>query len=145
MRKIILTALLALFTCAMNPLYAADGGGESIERTTSGPFVLQDSKDWEDLGNGLRRQILGYDGHIMMVKLQATKAGPVGVRHKHYHSQVTYVSSGRFIFTVGDKKQEVKAGDGIYMEPDVPHDCYCIEPGIIVDCFAPMRADFLKK
>ena len=105
-------------------------------------------RERNQMGNywcGITRQILGYDGHIMMVKIKAEKAGPVGVEHAHYHPQVTYVSSGKFEFTIGNEKKVVTAGDGMYMEPDVRHSCICIEPGVIVDCFSPMREDFLKK
>ena len=38
----------------------------------------------------------------------------------------------------------VKAGDGIYMEPDIIHGAVCLEAGILIDTFSPMRADFLK-
>ena len=55
------------------------------------------------------------------------------------------VESGKFEFTVGNEKKIVEAGDGIYMEPDVPHGCICLEAGILIDCFSPTRADFLGK
>ena len=55
------------------------------------------------------------------------------------------VTSGKFEFTVGGKTQVVSAGDGIYIEPDVLHGCKCLEAGLLIDCFSPMRADFLKK
>ncbi len=35
-------------------------------------------------------------------------------------------------------------GDGIYIEPDILHGCVCLEPGVLIDCFAPMRADFFE-
>jgi quercetin dioxygenase-like cupin family protein len=37
----------------------------------------------------------------------------------------------------------VATGDGLYMEPDVEHGCECLEAGVLLDCFTPMRADFL--
>lgn len=111
----------------------------------SATFVCENEVDWESLGEGLKRQILGYDGKIMMVKIAAEQAGPVGVAHAHPHSQTTFVSSGKFEFTVGEEKRVVTAGDGLYMAPDVMHSCICIEPGVIVDCFSPVREDFLKK
>ena len=43
-----------------------------------------------------------------------------------------------------NEKKTVKAGDGIYIEPDILHGCVCLEPGVLIDCFAPMRSDFLK-
>lgn len=113
-----------------------------IKKTRSGTFISGE-KPWEYTGTGVTRQIMGYDGQVMMVKVKFEK-GAAGTLHTHYHTQTTYVESGKFEFTVGNEKKVVKAGDGIYMEPDVLHGCVCLEPGILVDCFAPMRADFLK-
>ena len=70
--------------------------------------------------------------------------GAVGTPHEHFHSQSTYVASGVFEFRVGDETVIVKAGDGIYMEPDIIHGAVCLEAGILIDTFSPMRADFLK-
>lgn len=144
MKKVLLSAMMmALFTAGT--VSAATENAEKMEKTRSKTFVCENETKWETIGDGITRQILGYDGHIMMVKIKAEKAGPVGVEHAHYHPQVTYVSSGKFEFTIGNEKKVVTAGDGMYMEPDVRHSCICIEPGVIVDCFSPMREDFLKK
>lgn len=144
MKKVLFTAMMmALFTAGI--VSATTENAEKIEKTRSKTFVKENETKWETIGDGITRQILGYDGHIMMVKIKAEKSGPVGVEHAHYHPQVTYVSSGKFEFTIGNEKKVVTAGDGMYMEPDVRHSCICIEPGIIVDCFSPMREDFLKK
>ncbi|MBR5541526.1 MAG: cupin domain-containing protein [Bacteroides sp.] len=116
-----------------------------MKKTRSETFIPENKTEWETIGDGVKRQILGYDGQLMMVKIKAEKKGPVGVEHAHYHSQVTFVSSGKFEFTTGGEKKIVSSGDGMYMEPDVRHSCICIEPGIIIDCFSPMREDFLKK
>lgn len=144
MKKVLFSAMMmALFTAGT--VSATTEKAEKMEKTRSKTFVCENETKWETIGDGITRQILGYDGHIMMVKIKAEKAGPVGVEHAHYHPQVTYVSSGKFEFTIGNEKKVVTAGDGMYMEPDVRHSCICIEPGIIVDCFSPMREDFLKK
>lgn len=144
MKKVFLSAMMmALFTAGT--VSATTENAEKMEKTRSKTFVCENETKWETIGDGITRQILGYDGHIMMVKIKAEKSGPVGVEHAHYHPQVTYVSSGKFEFTIGNEKKVVTAGDGMYMEPDVRHSCICIEPGIIVDCFSPMREDFLKK
>ena len=36
------------------------------------------------------------------------------------------------------------AGDGYYVAPDELHGCVCLEEGILIDTFSPVRADFLK-
>lgn len=117
---------------------------DKISKTRSETFIYEKDKAWEPAGEGVTRQIMGYDGLVMLVKVKFEK-GAIGTPHTHYHTQTTYVASGKFEFTVGGEKKIVEAGDGIYMEPDVLHGCVCLEPGVLIDCFAPMRADFLKK
>ena len=80
----------------------------------------------------------------MVVKVKFEK-GAVGAVHHHVHSQVTYVESGKFEFTINGVKKIVSAGDCLYKEPDAVHGCVCLEPGMLIDCFSPMRADFLEK
>ena len=45
--------------------------------------------------------------------------------------------------TIGDEKKILEAGDGYYVAPDVPHGCVCLEAGVLIDTFSPMRQDFL--
>lgn len=112
-------------------------------KTCSKTFVIESETPWIDLGGGVKRQIMGYDGQLMLVKVKFEK-GAIGTMHEHFHSQSTMVVSGVFEFTVGDETMIVKAGDGIYMEPDVLHGCTCIEEGVLIDTFSPMREDFIK-
>lgn len=117
---------------------------QNINKTRSKTFVMESETPWEPAGEGVTRQIMGYDGQSMLVKVKFEK-GAIGTPHAHYHTQNTYVVSGVFEFTVGDEKKVVKAGDGLYIEPDVVHGCVALEPGVLIDCFTPMRADFIGK
>ena len=85
---------------------------------------------------------MGYDGQLMMVKVDFEK-GAIGTMHEHYHSQVTYVVSGKFELTIGGEKKILVAGDGYYVAPDELHGCVCLEAGVLIDTFSPVRADFL--
>lgn len=113
-------------------------------KTRSANFLIESEIPWEPAGEGIKRQILGYDGQLMLVKV-AFEKGAVGTAHEHYHSQSTYVVSGVFEFHTEGEKKIVKAGDGIYMAPDAVHGCTCLEAGILIDTFSPMRADFIRK
>ncbi|WP_297328633.1 cupin domain-containing protein [uncultured Bacteroides sp.] len=113
-----------------------------MERTRSQTFIRKEEKVWESAGDGVVRQIMGYDGQVMLVKVKFEK-GAVGTLHAHYHTQTTYVESGIFEFSVNGEKQIVSAGDGVYIEPDALHGCTCLEAGILIDCFSPMRESFL--
>ena len=83
-----------------------------MKRTRSNAFILENEKAWEPAGEGVVRQILGYDGQVMLVKVKFEQ-GAVGTPHTHYHTQTTYVASGKFEFTVNGEKQIVSAGDGV--------------------------------
>jgi len=106
-------------------------------------FQIETETNWEDLGNGVQRKIYGYDDKIMLVKAKF-EAGAVGPLHEHYHVQVTYVESGVFEMTIGDEKKIIRKGDGYYVPPHAVHGCVCVEPGILIDVFAPHREDFIK-
>lgn len=105
-------------------------------------FIFESETNWLTVGEGVRRQILGFDEQMMMVKVEF-QANAVGYVHSHEHRQCTYVASGIFEFRVGEETKIVKAGDGIYMEPNVPHGVKCLETGVLIDTFNPMRADFI--
>lgn len=113
-------------------------------KTRSETFIIEKETAWEAAGEGVVRQVMGYDGQAMLVKVKFER-GAAGTPHSHYHTQTTYVASGKFEFTVNGKKKIVETGDGIYIEPDAEHGCTCLEAGILIDCFSPMRADFLEK
>lgn len=136
-------SLFAIAGLNATQIERAEAPDSPAKKTRSATFIYEKEKVWEPAGEGVVRQIMGYDGQVMMVKIKFKK-GAIGTPHTHYHTQTTYVVSGKFEFTVGDEKKIVEAGDGIYMEPDILHGCVCLEPGILIDCFAPMRADFLK-
>lgn len=111
-------------------------------KTCSERFQIGNEMKWETPDPGIRRQIMGYDGQLMMVKVVFEK-GAVGTVHTHYHSQATYVASGKFELTLGGEKRILTTGDGYYVAPDEPHGCVCLEAGTLIDTFSPMRADFL--
>ncbi len=112
-------------------------------KTRSEHFLLESELQWETPSEGTKRQIMGYDGQLMLVKV-SFEAGAVGAVHSHYHSQSSFVASGKFEVQIGDEKKILSAGDGFYTEPDLAHGLTCIEEGVVIDTFAPIRADFLK-
>ena len=109
----------------------------------SDTYQIATDIQWEYAGDGIARQIMGYDEHLMMVKVKFDQ-GAIGTLHQHPHTQSTYVASGCFEVTIGEEKKILKAGDGYYVAPNLPHGCVCLEAGVLIDTFTPMREDFLK-
>lgn len=143
MKKILFLIVIALCCVNLNKV-KADTINESVNKVHSESFLYGEDIKWEYAGDGIVRQMLGYNGQIMMVKLKFIQ-GAIGTPHTHYHTQVSYVISGKFEFTIGGIKKIVSKGDALYIEPNILHECKCIEDGILIDCFSPMRDDFLKK
>jgi quercetin dioxygenase-like cupin family protein len=52
--------------------------------------------------------------------------------------------SGVFELTLGNETRILKSGDGFFAPPDVEHGVICIEEGILMDAFSPVREDFFK-
>lgn len=111
-------------------------------RASSGAFVRASDIAVEDLGGGIRRQILGFGETIMTCRIWFDD-GAVGSVHRHPHVQTTYIETGQFRYRVGDTEQEVGSGDCVFIAPDTDHGMTCIKAGSVIDNFSPMRADFL--
>ncbi len=112
----------------------------------SGNCRLASQLQTEIVKPGLQRQVLCYTKELMLVKVMFGEE-MVGQRpplHSHPHSQSSYVMSGKFEFHYGDKVQILCAGDSFCVGSDIPHEAYCLEPGVIIDGFSPVREDFLK-
>lgn len=105
-------------------------------------FQVESEMPWEDVGNGIHRQVFGYDDRVMLVKAKFITGG-VGTLHSHPHTQVTYVDSGIFEMTIGDEKKIIAKGDGYFVPPNVIHGAVCLEAGMLIDAFSPLREDFL--
>jgi len=105
-------------------------------------YILTQNMEWEELGGGVSRKFLGYDNQIMMVQVKFD-AGAMGSAHSHFHTQATYCASGKFEFEIDGVKQIVNAGDGVYIEPNLVHSAVCLEEGMLIDTFSPVREDFM--
>lgn len=97
----------------------------------------------EDMADGIKRQILGYTPNLMMVKVYFEK-GAVAASHSHPHQQVGYILKGKFEFKIEDEKKVLYEGDCFIVQDNLTHGAVCLEEGIILDTFSPMREDFLN-
>jgi len=110
----------------------------------SNAFLFEKEVSWDFAGEKCQRQVMGYNDDVMLVKVKFEKGG-IGTPHTHPHTQTTFVAEGVFDFTIGNETRRVKAGDALYMAPGIEHGCTCLEAGLLIDCFAPMRETFLSK
>ena len=106
-------------------------------------FMGSPRDEAEDLGGGIYRTLLGYDEHLMMAKVWFDDDA-VGAVHSHTHSQVTYILSGKFEVEIDGRKKVLKAGDACFIPSAKPHGSVCLEAGVLLDVFSPVRTDFLN-
>ena len=106
-------------------------------------FIKQEEFPVEQVEPGITRQILGHDPHLMMVRVCFDK-GAIGYVHTHPHRQASFIEKGSFEVEIAGEKKVLKAGDGYFIPPNIPHGAQALEDGVLIDVFTPCREDFLK-
>lgn len=106
-------------------------------------FINDADLSWENTGEGIKRKIMSYNPELMMVKV-AFEKDAVGTLHKHPHTQITFIESGKFEVEVENEKRVLKAGDVFHIPSNFIHGVICLEQGTLIDVFNPVREDFLK-
>ena len=107
------------------------------------PWVFNQDVETFQFAPGVSRKVLAYCDQAMCIQIHFEE-GAAGALHSHPHTQITYVAEGRFRFTIGDTEREIKKGDSLLFKDSVVHGCVCVEKGILVDFFTPMRKDFVE-
>ncbi|AHJ97137.1 cupin domain-containing protein [Hymenobacter swuensis] len=100
------------------------------------------NETWLTVADGVQRRVLTHGPDLMLVKVRF-ETGGIGARHQHVHSQITYVESGVFRCVVGEEEMVLRAGETFYAAPNVWHGVECLEAGVLLDSFSPMREDFV--
>ena len=110
-------------------------------KNCSDSFLTGAKAPKEVVDEGVRRQILGFDESIMMVRVEFEEGGIGYVPH----SQVTYVESGEFEVTIDGEVRLLAAGDAFRVPNDADHGAVCKKTGVLIDVFSPLREDFLEE
>lgn len=106
-------------------------------------FFKTEEIAWEAIEENIERQIVGYDASLMMVNVRFKK-GAIGYLHQHFHSQAAYVAEGKFEVVIENEKEVLKKGDSFFIPTNKMHGVICLEDGLLIDVFSPMREDFIK-
>ncbi len=107
--------------------------------------VKQKEMQRESIGTG-RKRYLTHTDKLMMVVIDFDD-GPTNKPdppHSHPHEQVSYVVEGEIIVFIGEEKHKLGPGDMFTVPSDVPHTIQLMSGHVrLVDCFTPLREDFL--
>ena len=105
-------------------------------------FLEQSNYNWEKIDENLDRAVVGYDNSLMLTIVKFKKGG-IGKLHNHVHSQVAYIASGAFEVQIEEEKKILKTGDSFFLKTNVMHGVVCLEDGVLIESFSPMREDFV--
>lgn len=115
---------------------------EVMEATETKVFIQNKDIAWQTTGMGMKRKIMAYDEALMLVRVEFEKGG-IGVLHSHPHTQISHVESGIFEVEISGKKKVLTTGDAFYVPSHAIHGAVCLEAGVLIDVFSPMREDFI--
>jgi quercetin dioxygenase-like cupin family protein len=62
--------------------------------------------------------------------------------HRHHNEQFTMVLSGKMEFTIDGQILEINAGEVVHLKSESLHGARALEDSILLDMFAPPRADW---
>lgn len=106
-------------------------------------FLESSNYYWEKIDDNLERAVVGYDEALMLTIVRFKKGG-IGYLHQHIHSQVAYIASGIFEVQIKEEKKILKIGDSFFIPSNLIHGVVCLEEGVLIESFSPMRKDFIK-
>jgi quercetin dioxygenase-like cupin family protein len=108
------------------------------------PYFDNSATPWTELGDGIRRKIVGHTPELMSVLVHFNK-GAVGPPHAHdAHDQIAFVVSGSFAVDVEGVSRTLKAGDAFIAPRLHTHGVLALEEdSVLLDQFSPRRDDFL--
>ena len=108
------------------------------------PYFDNAATPWTELGDGIRRKVVGHTPELMSVLVQFDK-GAIGTPHEHDgHDQIAYVLAGSFEAEVAGIKRILRVGDAFVAARLHRHGVVSLESGsTLLDQFSPRREDYL--
>ncbi len=65
--------------------------------------------------------------------------------HSHPHEQWSHLIEGEFEFNVDGDIRHMKPGMSVFIPSNVPHSGKSLTKALFLDCFNPVREDFVEK
>ncbi|GAB4460445.1 MAG: cupin domain-containing protein [Armatimonadaceae bacterium] len=104
--------------------------------------------DWDSVPEAVMPSLAGtvtrrfLSGEMLTVARVAFAADSEMEVHSHPNEQFTLVLSGTMEFLVGGKPVTVQEGEILHLPAHVPHGARSIGEAVVLDMFAPPRADW---
>lgn len=101
----------------------------------------------EAIREGAERR-LGHTDNLMIVVVDFYDGPQMepDPPHAHPHEQVSYVAAGKLLFFLEGQAAHLGPGDMVLIPSGKPHTIQLLTEHVrLVDCFTPIREDFLAK
>ena len=83
-------------------------------------------------------------GDKVMVARIVMKKGCLVPEHSHHNEQISQILSGSLRFNMEGKEIILKAGEFLFIPPNVPHAAFALEDTTAIDTFTPPREDWIN-
>lgn len=115
---------------------------KNAKRMSEQPNLIR----WADVGEEWLNKSISRKlavGRKEMLGLIFFKKGAIVPAHKHRSEQITFILKGALEFTIGGKRYPVRAGEVLIIPSNVIHEAVAVEETEEIDCFSPLRHDWL--
>jgi|ERR1041385_3205660 quercetin dioxygenase-like cupin family protein len=95
-------------------------------------------KLWEGVFGTLYHSEQATFAHVTLQK------GAIVAEHHHIHEQWTHVIEGELFFNLNGEVKLLTPGMTAFMPSNIPHSAKAITECKVIDCFLPVREDFVE-
>jgi quercetin dioxygenase-like cupin family protein len=100
--------------------------------------VRQRVKIWEGITGTLFHSKQLTFAHVILQK------GALLPEHNHIHEQWTHIIEGELLFNINGEEKLLTPGMTAFMPSHVPHSAKAVTECKVIDCFLPVREDFVE-
>ena len=95
-------------------------------------------KIWEGITARLFHSAQATFAHVTL------KKNAVVQLHHHVHEQWTHIIEGEMLFDMDGEQKLLTAGMAAFIPSNLPHSAKAITECRVIDCFLPVREDFVE-
>jgi quercetin dioxygenase-like cupin family protein len=95
-------------------------------------------KIWEGITASLFHSAQATFAHVTLEK------GAQVLLHQHPHEQWTHVIEGEMLFALNGEQQLLTPGMTAFIPSNLPHSATAVTLCRVIDCFLPVREDFVE-
>ena len=105
-------------------------------------FAKHSEDGYRQLGEKIEMKTLAHGEKTLMTQFRLGGGATLPL-HSHPHEQTGYLIAGRLTLTVGSESFEATPGDSWSIPAELEHRVDVLEDALVIEVFAPPRADYL--